>query len=105
MKKLLFVVVTIFIVSVTLFAFRGTYAGSIKGIVVPTDGASGAWAVSATDTFRANVVQGTFEIAGVKPGTYRVVIEAVAPYKTTFKENVLVSEGVAADAGTFLLNK
>lgn len=105
MKKLLIILVSIFIVSAGLLAFRGTYAGSIKGIVVPTDAASGAWAVSATDTFRANVVQGSFQITGVKPGTYRVVIEAVTPYKPAFKENVLVSEGLAADAGTFLLNK
>jgi hypothetical protein len=105
MKKLLFVFATIFILGVGLLAFRKPYAGSIKGIVVPTDGASYAWAVSATDTFKTNVVQGSFEITAVKPGTYRVVIEAVAPYKNTFKENVLVAEGVAADAGTFLLNK
>ena len=105
MKKLLFILASILLVTVGLLAFRGTYAGSIKGIVVPTDGASGAWAISATDTFRANVVQGAFEVTGVKPGTYRVVIEAVAPYKTAFKENVLVAEGVAADAGTFLLSK
>jgi hypothetical protein len=105
MKKLLSVVAAIFIITAGLFAFRGTFVGSIKGIVVPTDGASAAWAVSATDTFKTSVIQGAFEIAGVKPGTYRVLIQAVAPYKSTFKENVLVAEGVAADAGTFLLNK
>jgi hypothetical protein len=105
MKKLLFIIAAIFIITAGLFAFRGAYAGSIKGIVVPTDGASAAWAVSTTDTFKTNVVQGSFEIVGVKPGTYRVLIQAVTPYKSTFKENVLVAEGVAADAGTFLLNK
>lgn len=105
MKKLLFVLAAVLLVSVGLLAFRGTFTGSIKGIIVPTDGASAAWAVSTTDTFKTNVVQGSFEITGVKPGTYRVVIAATAPYKTAFKENVIVTEGTAADAGTFLLSK
>lgn len=105
MKKIIFIAAVVVFAAVGLLAFRGTYAGSIKGIIVPTDGASAAWALSNTDTFKANVVQGNFEIVGVKPGTYRVVIDAVAPYKSTYKENVQVAEGMSADAGTFLLNK
>lgn len=105
MKKLLIIFIAICTVAVGLLAFRGTYAGSIKGIVVPTDGASAAWALSSTDTFKASVIQGNFEISGVKPGTYRVVIEATPPFKSAFKENVQVTEGLAADAGTFMLSK
>ena len=104
MKKLSVLIIAVCIIAMAgLFAFKAPFAGSIKGIVVPTDGGSAAWAVSATDTFKAGVVQGSFEILNVKPGTYRVIIEAKAPYKSAQKDSVQVGEGMAADAGTFML--
>jgi len=100
-NKLIILVVALLIAG--LFAFRTTWAGAIRGTVVPANAAIRAWAVSATDTFRANVTQGSFQINAVKPGTYRIIIEANAPYKNMDKENTLVADTTITEAGEFRL--
>jgi hypothetical protein len=88
-----------------LFAFSGLKTGSIKGTVNPADGAVRAWALSSSDTLRADIDKGTFEIADAKPGTYRVIIEAKPPYKNTAKDGVTVTDGQATDVGEFKLEQ
>ncbi len=80
-------------------------AGSIKGTVNPPDGATRAWAVSATDSFRSVINEGVFVIPDVKPGNYNVLIEAKPPYKNAIRDNILVNEGVATDLGEIKLEK
>ena len=53
-----------------IFAFTSFDGGSIKGKVTPSDGASQVWALSQTDTLKAIINQGSFEIQNVKAGTY-----------------------------------
>ena len=91
--------------AVGFFAFDGIKAGSIKGMVNPADGAVRAWALSSTDTLRADVNKGTFEITDAKPGTYRVIIEAKPPYKNAAKDGVTVTDGQATDVGEFKLEQ
>ncbi|HEY4063772.1 MAG TPA: carboxypeptidase-like regulatory domain-containing protein [Puia sp.] len=87
------------------FAFSQIKAGSIKGTVTPSDGAVRAWAESATDTLKAPIVNGSYEIADAKPGMYKVIIEAKPPYKNAAKDGVSVNDGQAADAGEIKLEK
>ena len=87
------------------FSFMSIEGGSIKGTVTPLDGAATAWAVSATDTLKDAVENGAFEITGVKPGTYTVIIEAKAPNKNTSKEGVVVADGKATDVGEIKLGQ
>ena len=51
------------------------------------------------------MINGSYEIANVKPGAYRVIIEARPPYRNAAKENVTVTDGQAADAGEIKLEK
>jgi len=91
----------------SIFAFNSinTQAVSIKGTVTPADAATRAWALSSSDTLKADIEKGAFEIPNVKPGIYQVIIEAKAPYKNTNKGGVTVAEGKAADLGEIKLDK
>ena|ERR1700743_1108727 len=88
-----------------LFAFTGFREGSIRGTVTPADGGGRAWAESSSDTLRAPIVNGSYEIANAKPGTYKVIIEAKPPYRNAAKDGIMVNDGQAADAGEIRLEK
>jgi hypothetical protein len=88
-----------------IFAFTHLKNGSIRGTVSPADGAVRAWAESATDTLRATVVNGAFEITDAKSGTYKLIIEAKPPYKNAAKDGLMVNDGQPTDAGEIKLEK
>lgn len=93
------------VVAAGLFAFTYLRAGSIKGTVTPAEGGVRAWAESASDTLKAPIINGAYEITDAKPGTYKVIIEAKPPYKNVAKDGIMVSDGQAADAGEIKLEK
>ncbi|MEP6748093.1 MAG: carboxypeptidase regulatory-like domain-containing protein [Bacteroidota bacterium] len=97
--------VAITIAAAGLFAFTSVATGSIKGSVSPADGATKAWALSATDTLRADIQSGSFEIVNARPGTYRLIIEAKPPYKNTAKDNVVVADGSPTNVGEIKLGQ
>jgi hypothetical protein len=105
MKASRFTIVALIVIATSLFAFTQLQTGSIKGIVSPSDGAVRAWAETMSDTLKADIVNGSYEIINVKPGTYRVIIEAKPPYRNAAKENVIVVDGHATDAGEIKLEK
>ena len=88
-----------------LFAFSKIDAGTIKGTVSPADAATNAWALSGTDTLKAVINKGSFEITDAKPGTYRIIIEAKPPYKNAAKDGVTVTDGQATDVGEIKLEQ
>lgn len=93
------------VVAAGLFAFNVITAGSIKGTVTPADAATRAWALSSSDTLRASVNQGTYEIKDAKPGSYRIIIEAKPPYKNAAKDSVTVADGQATEVGEIKLEQ
>jgi hypothetical protein len=103
MKNAKFKLAALTFAAATLFAFSGIKTGSIKGSVNPADGAVNAWALSGTDTLKAVVNKGSFEIMDAKPGTYRIIIEAKPPYKNAAKDGVTVADGQATDVGEIKL--
>lgn len=92
-------------VAAGFFAFTDFQGGSIKGRITPVDGASQVWALSAKDTLKAMINQGSFEIQNANAGTYKVYIDAVEPYKDVIKEGVQVTDGGSADLGEITLQK
>ena|SRR5664279_5411809 len=88
-----------------LFAFTSLNNGSIKGTVSPSASATSVYIVSGMDTMRTNIQNGVFAIGEVKPGTYRLVIEAIAPYKNFQKEGVMVNEKKTTDVGEIPLQQ
>jgi hypothetical protein len=105
MKVTTFRIAIVSVVSAGLLAFTALRDGSIHGTVSPAEGGVRAWAESYTDTVRAPIVNGSYEIAGLKPGTYKVIIEAKPPYRNAAKDGVMVSDGQPSDAGEIRLQK
>ncbi len=105
MKNIRLTLLALFVVVAGLFAFTAIYEGTVKGTVSPADGAVSAWAISGTDTLRAPVVNGAFEIPNAKAGTYRLIIEAKPPYKNAAKDEVVVADGQPTDVGEIKLQQ
>jgi hypothetical protein len=104
MKRFLIVIAIILSAVSILNSFRSKYQTSIVGRVNPVGGANVAWAVSGRDSTTSNVVNGAFSLEA-KQGIYRVVIDAVEPYKDAILENVSVKEGQTVDVGEITLQK
>ena len=105
MKKAKFTsVILLIVVTVALFAFT-IAGGSVKGTIVPINGALKAWAISQTDTFQSGINNGAFEINNVKAGTYRIVIEAVSPYKSEVRDAIKINDGEVTDLGEIRLQQ
>ena len=91
---------------ISLLGFKAITNGSIKGKVSPADAAVRVWVISATDTLKAPVESGMFSIGDVKPGTYKVVIEAKPPYKNGVKDNVTIGDDAnPVDVGEIKLSQ
>lgn len=105
MKKTRLSLAALSVVAAGLFAFNAITNGSVKGTVNPADGAVRSWAINGTDTLKTDIASGAFEITDAKPGTYKVIIEAKAPYKNATKEGVEVKDGETTDLGEILLEQ
>ena len=104
MKRFLVIVIMILSAILILYSFRNKYQTSIVGRVNPVGGANAVWAVSGRDSTTSNVVNGAFSLEA-KQGIYKVVIDAVEPYKDAILENVSVKEGQTVDVGEIMLQK
>jgi hypothetical protein len=105
MKKVKLAILAGSIAIPTLFAFTSMYSGSISGAVKPADGASRAWAISGADTSKSVIQNGHFEFMDLKPGTYKLIIEAKPPYKNLAKDNVTVLDGQPTNLGEIKLEQ
>jgi hypothetical protein len=77
---------------------------SIVGRVNPADAAEVIWAISATDTLKGIPGQGQFFI-DVRPGTYKLVVDAKEPYKDVTLENLQVKADETLDVGEIPLKQ
>jgi hypothetical protein len=105
MKQMKLSLMALGIATAGFFAFTTIETGSIKGTVSPAEGAVQAWAISATDTLKAPVANGMYEIPAAKAGTYKLIIEAKPPYKNAAKEGVAVMDGSATEVPEIKLEK
>ena len=105
MKKMQMTALLLGMMAAGIFAFKGIDNGGIKGTVNPAEGAVQAWAFSGTDTVKAPVTDGAFELTGLKAGDYKLEIEAKAPFKNATRENISVTEGQTTDIGEIRLDQ
>lgn len=105
MKSVKTGLVALAVATTGFFAFSPFAGASIKGTVTPAENAIGVKAFSGSDTLKSTVENGKFELFAPKAGTYTVVVEASAPYKTTIKEGVVVNDDQPVDLGTITLEK
>ena len=78
---------------------------TISGKVTPADAAEAVWAIQDTDTLKTTVsAEGNFQVE-VKPGTWKLVVSAKAPYKNAEVNQLVVTEDKDTDAGEIKLEK
>ncbi len=104
MKRFIILCGIIFSGILAIYAFRNKNQTSIIGRVTPIDGANVAWAISGRDSASSNIVNGTFSFS-VKPGIFKVIVDAVEPYKDAILENINVKEGQTVDVGEIFLQR
>jgi len=92
-------------VATGLLAFVLFFGGSVKGTINPINGGVKCWAISQTDTFQTNIVNGAFEMNNMKPGIYRIAIEAIPPYKNAVREGIEIRNSEVTDIGEIRLQQ
>jgi len=103
MKRFIVSFGIILLVILSAYAFHKDQT-SIIGRVNPLDGANSAWAVGGRDSSTSTIVNGTFTFS-VKPGIYKVVVDAIEPYKDAVLENISVKEGQTVNLGEIMLQR
>jgi len=97
--------IPVMIICLLFAAFTQQRLGSIRGRIVPQNGAVGVWAVSDTDTGHAVVQNGEFEIKQLRPGRYRVIADGKRPYKVTTRPDVVVADSNQVNIGDIILDQ
>ncbi|HKC37042.1 MAG TPA: hypothetical protein VKB95_13300 [Chitinophagaceae bacterium] len=92
------------IVAVVLILGFAKDRSGIQGTIDPPEGAKRIWAVSGKDTVSIIPPPGSF-IMDVKPGSWKLVVEAVLPYKNVERESILVIDGQITDIGLIKLSQ
>ena len=92
------------IIAVVLISSFANDRSGIQGTIDPPEGAKRIWAVSGKDTVSIIPAPGSF-IMDVKPGSWKLVVEAVLPYKNVERESILVVDGQITDVGLIKLTQ
>ena len=86
-------------------AMKELAPASISGKITPVDAADAVWAIKEADTVKAAVsAEGAFQVE-VKPGTWKLVVNAKAPYHNTEVKGVVVTTDKNTDVGEIKLEK
>jgi hypothetical protein len=101
MKKLILLTCIAFF-AVSAFISRDNAISSIYGSIEPADAAKKVFAIKGTDTLTVIPGNGKFSIA-VSAGVWKLLVEAMPPYKNAVVENIRVDEGISTDAGMITL--
>ena len=109
MKKVLFTCLILSVMFCNLQCVRRQEANEshptfIKGKISPAQAAAVVWIVDAKDTLSASVIDGSFSMQ-VKPETYRLVVNAKAPYNNVSLGNLEVTHHHALDVGEIILHQ
>lgn len=79
--------------------------GTIEGAIEPAESAKRVWAISsAADSAQSAPAMGKFSIP-VKAGTWKIIVEAAAPYKDAVVDNLVVEEGKSTNVGVITLSQ
>jgi hypothetical protein len=97
MQKIKMSLAAFAIAAAALVSFKNPPSSSIKGKVSPANYAVHAWAISENDTLYTTINKGSFEFVNAQPGTYRIVVEAISPYRHLAKDGIVVGPAQEAD--------
>ena len=100
MKNIVGTIIAVVLIS----SFAVDDRAGIQGTIDPPEGAKRIWAVSGKDTVSIIPAPGS-SIMDVKPGSWKLVVEAVLPYKNVEREGILVIDGQITDVGLIKLSQ
>lgn len=101
MKRLLLILCGAFVI-ISAFISPTEYKSGIHGIIDQPQGAKKIWAISGADSISTLAVAGSFSLE-VKPGNWKLVVEAVPPYKNVVIEGIVVQAEQSTDIGIIKL--
>ncbi len=104
MKKALFTLLATILTVAMLHAFRLMQTSSISGKIIPPDGSELIWAISGTDSIKTAAVNGSF-VFTAKPGSWKIIVHAKAPFRDAVLEKVDVKDGENTDIGEIRLQQ
>ena len=93
----------IFIV-IGVSGFKAHFISGIQGSIDPPQGVKRVIVVSGTDSVATIPGAGNFSIE-VKPGTWRLMVETVAPYKNAVVDNIVVNPEQITNVGVIKLEE
>ena len=82
----------------TLHALKIRESGTVSGKISPPDGAKFAWAIIGYDSSKTSIAEGKF-LFKLKPGEYKVVIDATDPLKDAVVDAIQIADGKTVDLG------
>ena len=102
MKK---IAITLGVTFIMMTAFIGhRFMSGIRGAISPPDGVKKVWAISGADTVSIAAPSGSFSL-DLKPGNWKLYIEAAKPYKDFAWPNIAVEKDRYYDVGEIKLTK
>lgn len=87
----------------TLHALKIQETGTISGKLSPNSGAQYVQAINGTDTVKTVVAAGIF-VFKLRPGHYKVVVDAIEPLHDAVIEHVEVLDGQISNLGEISLH-
>lgn len=105
MKNTYFKISAVFFLTIPILVYAMVKTGTITGKIMPSAALKDVWALSAQDTVRALVMEGSFTIVNLKPGTYKVIINAVEPYWDVVRGGIVITGAQPVDMGEIRLEK
>lgn len=87
----------------TLEASKKRNICTISGSVSPAMGLRKLWLIQDYDTIAINQQAGSFKV-NVKPGTYRIWVDAVAPYQDLHIDSIALDEEGTRNLGDLQLS-
>jgi hypothetical protein len=103
MKKISIVLLAA-MMATSAFISHNHFKAGIYGAIDPPEGARKVWAINGRDSASSVPTTGKFSLE-VKPGTWKIVVEAIQPYQSVVLDNVLVQENQFTDAGVIKLRQ
>jgi hypothetical protein len=91
------------LVAALILSFAPAKSG-IVGKLNPIDGAELVWVLGSSDSLKMVPAQGQF-FFDVKPGVYKLVVDAKEPYKDVLLENLQVKQDETLDVGEIPLKQ
>ena len=102
MKKSAIFIFAAVVVLMSAFVSGNLLKSGAQGMVNPADGAKEVWAISNSDSVSVVPESGKFSL-DLKPGTWKIHVVAIPPFKDAFVDNVTVQEGKYTDVGEIKL--